>query len=404
MKTSKRRIRKTYAPLVACVTLYCASQDSSPLTQAYNAKAATFEPNRSLSPLLLYPEVVLKANDGSLKTPYGNESLSSMKWYIDGVDISTIPAYSGKYSIETESNSLRGQLTLLYNVPVQEQHTISFEADVADTRTGKLIHVKTDGLVMSTTDMSEDKFTLTPTQGEIQQYNPFLDRFFHYQYKVANGLMDASAAAESEAKDNNSYLRTMTFSFFQGSTEITSGYTLKLYSVASDGTLTEMAASDGNEVDSISASGIVLDLRLVEKGNYAVKAYVDEKEKAACQFSFGRVNPAYSAEIVNTTDIAPGDTSRGDRVLIDSGGKAVECPESIIRIVWHTATNALSDVSHGEGDHVAYTLASTGIGSTYNDSWMDTWVETTQKAACSVLTDGNGNEYVDGSGNQFIGN
>ena len=46
---------------------------------------------------------------------------------------------------------------------------------IADTRLGVNIPVKTDSIMLTTVDMSEDTYGLSIGDSQIIQYNPFLD-------------------------------------------------------------------------------------------------------------------------------------------------------------------------------------------------------------------------------------
>ena len=69
-----------------------------------------------------------------------------------------------------------------------------FEGLIADTRLGVNIPVKTDSIMLTTVDKSEDTYGLSIGDSQIIQYNPFLDKLLLYDYKVANNLISASTA------------------------------------------------------------------------------------------------------------------------------------------------------------------------------------------------------------------
>ena len=177
---------------------------------------------------------------------------------------------------------------------------------------------------------------------------------------------------------------------------------MKLYKVNSASSITEVSASD-YEVVSISTTGIVLDLRLITKADYMVKAFSGATELARAQFSVNRLWADFKASPCNETSILPNQTARFDQAQVDSEGKKIECPESVIKIVWHTATAAINDVEHNEGDITVFQLSKTGVGKDYPNDWIDVFLEAQQKEEHKVATDGT-DVFTDEDGNILIFN
>jgi hypothetical protein len=90
--------------------------------------------------------------------------------------------------------------------------------------------------------------------------------------------------------------------------------------------------------------------------------------------------------------------------MVDSEGKVVECPESILSIVWYTDSAYKSHVQHNEGGHTIFKLEKTGVGDTFQDDWIDVYTEAIQKAAYAIAEDENGNTWVDENDNVWIFN
>lgn len=399
METARKRIRKDFAPLTVSVSLHCQSA-GSPVTQVYNAALDQYEPDRSVSPTILQPVVTAAASDGSWPNPYANSQLANMKWYENGVDISTIPAWANKYSIDTVG-STRGALTIYRNLTPTERLSLHFEAELVDNRLGVTHPIVTDEIVLSTVDKSADSYGLSIGESTSMFYNPFLDPLLLYDYKLAQGLRQASAADRAAAAaDPNSYLRTIPITVFQGPNKLTSGYTIELYRVTNVNTITKLNAE--KEVVAIAASGITLDLRVISKANYMIKALINGTEVARLQFSVERLFQGFSCTPTNDSAILPGQTSRYDQVLVDSEGKAIECPESIISIIWYTDSAHKTAVRHNEGGHTIFELAKTGIGDTSNDDWLEIYTDAIQKNAMAFAVDENGNTLVDENGNPLI--
>ena len=57
MATTKKRLRKAFAPLSVSVALKTVNASSASLQQVYNTENSEFEPDRSISPLEILPIV-----------------------------------------------------------------------------------------------------------------------------------------------------------------------------------------------------------------------------------------------------------------------------------------------------------------------------------------------------------
>lgn len=142
MEITRQRLRKVFAPLTAAVSMRVLTS-GSPLTQVYTADAKTYEPNRELTPTVIVPEVTLSTTDQSIESPYGNSMLAGMTWFANGVDISKVTEFNGKYTILT-AGATRGGIQISLNVPSEKQYALHFEGVIADPRTGNNIPIKSD--------------------------------------------------------------------------------------------------------------------------------------------------------------------------------------------------------------------------------------------------------------------
>jgi len=399
METGRKRIRKDFAPLTTSVSLSCLTA-YSPVTQVFNAANMTYEPNRLVTPTLLRPDIIANANDGSIADPHANARLANMVWKANGTDISTLPDWSGLYSINQVGYE-RGTLTIYRNVLPSERISLHFEADLVDNRLGVTVSIKTDPIVLSTVDASEDTYGLSIGETQRIFYNPFLDIQHRIEWKTSHGITP-TAAELAAASDGNQYQRTIPIELFKGGTKLTSGYTVKLYRINNVNSLTELSA--GAEIVSISTSAIVLDLRMIEKDNFLIKAFSGATELAKIQFSVERVYPAFSCEPTNETGILPTQRERYDVAQVHCEGKIVECPSSIIKITWYTDTATITSQQHNEGAETIFNVPDTGIGSTANDDWMEVWTEAIQKGIYRTAVDANGDTFVDENGNELIFN
>ena len=375
---------------------------NSPVVQVCNTFINQYEPDRTLTPTVLLPQVVANASDGSWPQPHSNTYLANVKWLCDGVDITTIPAWQGKYEIGT-TGSTKGSLTVKRNFTPSEQVSLVFKAVLSDPRTGINYPIETDPVVFSCAVKSQDQFSVGIGDSQIIQYDMFKDKLAVYDYKVAHGLLAASAAAKTAATDENAYIRDIPVSVFRGEQPMTNGFTLKYYRVNSDLTLTDLQLTD-DEIISFDNAHIVLDLRLVVKADYLVKAIVENREVAQIQFSVNRIYPAFSIRPTNGIAISPGDIDRTDVAMVDCDGNIVECPEVMLRMVWKTDSSTLTGKVHNEGERAYFLLASTGIGDNYTNDWLDVYVEADHKVAHCVAIDELGKVLTDETGTDLIFN
>lgn len=408
MQSSKKRIRKDFAPLTVIAHLVCVSQDSSPATQVYNADSGQYEPDRALSPTLIYPEVIANATDESWGKSIVNSMLSDITWYVDNVDITTIPGWEGEYTIESTGDN-RGMLSISRNVEPHEVFSLRFEASLADTRLGVIVPIVTDELILSTADKSEDEYTLSLADSATIKYDPVRDMLSEYEYKVAQGIIEGSESLRAAAIDANSWEREIPLMVTRGESVITEGYSIKLFRVTDANTFVELTPGDANEVIAVSTSSVKLDLRLVTKSDYLVRLYVADATEAlklmdAVQFSVARVYRKYTCKPSNGTAIHPSDLQRYDKAMVACEGSVVPYPEVVFRIVWKTDSYNLEGKTHNEGQETIFKLSDTGIGDTWADDWLDVYCESEHKAAHNIAVDSSGDNLVDGDGNNYIFN
>ncbi len=211
-----------------------------------------------------------------------------------------------------------------------------------------------------------------------------------------------SKTEESAATDANAYLRSIPVAVYKGSKIMADGYSLKLYRV-NGSVLTELKAGEG-EVAAIDTDNITLDLRVVEKANYIIKAVIESTGRVApqIQFSVARIYPSYDCRPTNGTDINVRDEYRLDVAQVSCNGKVVDCPEAAIAIRWCTDTAAKERVVHNEGKDTKFKLSDTGIGSTYEDDWLDVYTESEIRPVYAAAVSENGDSFINENGDNLI--
>lgn len=400
MITSKtKRIRRDYAPLTVACIVRCLTP-ASPIGQVYNDTLAQFEPNRSLSPTTIFPDVRAGAKDGSWKQEQVNDLLTSMVWRVDGVDITTLSEWSGLYEITTEGEN-KGAITIKRNVETTKRYALTFSAQFADTRLGINMSVRSEPIILSTTVKGGDEYQLEIDGENDMKYDVTRDMLELREYQIAHGITPDYTEAEAIAT-RESYVREFAITAKRGTTAITSGYTLKLFQIASDGTETQRTAADGTEITSFSASAIKFDLRMVKKADYVLRMYVDDRMVAKLQMSVDRLYPSVYCSPSNGTSILEGDTVRYDKAMVNVEGRVLTNPAYCVAIQWKVKSYSIDEVAFNEGETTCFELSKTGIGDTEETNWLDVYVEYGLKEEYSVATDESGNTLVDEDGNVLI--
>ena len=380
----RRRIRLVYEPLNIAVSV-----SGSATTQTYDG---AYHPDRTVTPGVFRPVISAQSSDGTAEV-----TLSDKVWSVDGIQIASHADFTWAYAVDED-----GALTLRKNVPSAKSYTLRFSAVVKDTRTGNTVEVSTDDIVISTQPKSGEAYSISIGEDQIIRYNPFLDRLHLYEYKVAHGLAEYSEEAAAGLADGNSYLRKIPVAVFVGKERIRVGFTVRLYRVGSDGTQTELSETDDGIV-SIEADKITLDLRMMTKADFVVKADFGTPSSPSVQFSVNRIYEDYTIRPTNGASIMPGDTELLDTALVTTKGRVLECPESVIRIVWKTDSAALAGCTHNEGGRGYINLDKTKIGSERGEDWLGIYTESEIKGQYNVASD-DGDTFVDNEGNILIFN
>ena len=102
--------------------------------QQYDTAYQTYEPNRSITPLLLQPKLTVSDPDGTLTAGDYTHKLVNAAWTlktcVQGQSAWQTLASAGNYSVNASTKAL----TLMYNVPTGSALRLSFHAEFLDTR------------------------------------------------------------------------------------------------------------------------------------------------------------------------------------------------------------------------------------------------------------------------------
>lgn len=406
MPIVSNKANRKFAPLDVSVSVVCASP-KSPFMQAMAGDK--FFPDRTQSGFecIAYPSINATAKDDSWDSKQSNMSLANMVWKVstgtEWKDISKINSWSGKYSIDTSNTSNRGSLTIKRNLSSNDKQQLQFEADLYDYRTNSILHITADPITLYTADKGADTYGMGIREDTDISYNPFLDKLALYEYKVANNIISASTEARNACFDGNQYECHIPIDVYKSKDRITSGFSIELYR----GT-TKMSASSAaspNEIISISTSEIVLDLRLVEKNNYTIKAVINGKAVAQFQFSASRFYPSFNQpKFMVCNDIEWGNIYRSNKAILEYNGRVVEYPNRIVELQWHTeASNGsiITKKSWQEGNSCTFSIEESGLGDVESD-YLEEQIEYKQRPANDYLIDEDSNYLLDEDGNALI--
>lgn len=413
MKSVVKRIRKEYAPLTINCNLVCISP-ANPVAQAYDAVSGEYQPDRTVSPTVILPDVTVNAPDGSWLQTDGNPILAQMQWYVNGAPIEDYTPWTEgrEYEISTDADSNRGALRIgglsgctdTVNLQPDTRLVLSFSAVIADTRLGINVPVLSDEIILSTIEKTEDGYSVSVGTGPDRLYNPFKDMLLQYDNSVSIGEITPSQSAYDDANDQNSYLKAIPVYVFRANNPILSGYTLKVYRIE-NGAPVELEEGD-DELLSVSLDEIVFDMRLVESDTYEVRIYSSTSGNLVAQTSFtlAREYPAYRVNIENGIDLNPDDRVYLSPLQVSSEAKDIIHPEVVIDIEWFTDTTARQNVSHCVGENADIPIADTGLGNSSSNNTMDVYVDTAQKGRRSQAVSEGGEPFLftDEDGNFLI--
>lgn len=413
MRSTVKNTRLDFEPLNISCSIECTTP-FSPLVQVSNALLDEYEPDRSVSPCIIRPYVMVKDKDGIFPDGNANARLSSqtIKWLFNGVDIKDIPEFTGKYEIITADNELKGSLKIFRNTPVTETWIISFEAQFEDWRRPKIETVHSNELSMSTTDLGEDLYRISVDIPHIV-YNPVLDNLLLYDYMLANNLIPAGD--RNAYKDERSFEKSVSLVLNSGSHNITSlpaGITLQLYEIGSPTAI--IPGSDKNpEVISIEFPLINFDLRLISKKEYEVRIYRNTKQLAKAAFSIRREEEkVYECFPAFGSDVSPHQKMYYNKAIVNLKNGTIAYPELYYKITWFTEARtydnvlgswiSAGEVKHNIGASLEIPLSDTGVGVTKNDNYFSVGFDVDPHGASSLATDEAGDVYTDESGNYYM--
>ena len=397
-QSQRTHTRVKFEPLNVSCSLVCLTPQS-PATQSINTTLTPieYEPDRAVSPTVIFPDVRANDIDNVFKHGSANEhlSLDSLKWQVDGKDIEKVWTVGTDYEIVSDASDTRGALRVKKNLAANEKAVLRFFGDFLDWRTGIVYNVESDEMALTCTDKG-DNVIQCHIDKPLIEYDPLFDDLLLYDYKVANNITVQGSRASY--KNGKSFEQTVNVLLTSGTTELTTlptGTTMRLVKVGS--TTPIVANSEANpEVTGISFPNISFDMRLVSKAEYSVQFLQNSKVIASATIglhtstsmpTFGK--PAYGA------DIAAAQSEYFNTVLLNLSDRMVEYPELYYLIEWFTQAKYndngtwkyAAEKTWQRGINMEAAVANLGIGVTQNDSFFDIWFDVNPHAVCELLAD-----------------
>ena len=337
-----------------------------------------YEPDRSISPTTVVPQVFSNVTDGSAPVGTLNKYLTGIQWYVNNIPINQAWSLS-EYGIVLTDTDNKGTLTILKNTPPGERLELTFTATYSDTRFGINIPIEFDGVILETVEKSMDKYEISMGGPNSIIYNPFDDRLLQYDAAVAAGdIKNPTPALAATYTDSCSYLKSIPFTVYRG----TSALTQAQLGSPDLGTLEFRKKSCiGNDTKSWLGTGTIeMDLRYIESAEYELAYIVGGIEVSTQLISVSRRYPFYEVEILSPENIPDGMTKIPARAIVTYAGNKVPYPLSLISITWYTESYrsdmTTSKVLQGTGTDIEITISSVGLGNTSRTAAAELYVET----------------------------
>lgn len=414
-QSQRAHTRVKFSPLRTSCQLACLTPQS-PATQSINSYVSppTYEPDRSMSPTVIYPDVRANDPDNVFTAGAANAhlALDTIAWLVDGKPITEVwtEGEDADYTIDKTASDTRGSLKVYKNLAASEKAVLKFKASFLDWRTGISYNVESDELALTCTDKGEDAVSCSVDKPLIQ-YDPLFDDLLLYDYKVARGITVQGTRADYVSA--KCYEQTVNVLFTSGTREqvtLPDGVTMQLVRLGESTPLTAGSTSNP-ELLASSYPTIKFDMRLISKADYAVRFVKSGKVIASATIglhtstsmpTMGR--PRRNADLIPAMDVYE------NSLILNLEDRMVEYPELFYLIQWFTQAKYndngtwkyAKELTWQRGEHVRAIVADLGIGVTYNDSYFDLWFELDAHPARQLVADENGEILTDENGEILI--
>ena len=401
-----------FEPLNVSCSLVCLTPQS-PMAQVINTTLSPieYEPDRSVSPTLILPEVRVIDLDNVFQHGAANQylTLDNLDWTVDGKPISSVWE-KGDYEIIKTDDDTRGALKVFKNLSANEKAVLHFKGKFLDWRTGIILDVESGDEALICTDKGEN-IIQCHIDKPVVEYDPLFDDLLLYDYKVARGI--TVQGSRTDYINGKSFEQTINVVLTDGTTEcatLPDGISMRLVKL---GTVIPIVAdSEANpEVMAISYPNIKFDMRLIDKADYEVQFL--KGSTMVCRATIG-LHTSCTMPVLGQgaigSDIAASQKEYFNSVLLNLADRQVEYPELYYLIQWFTQAKYndngtwkyATQKTWQRGVNMEAAVADLGIGLTQNNSFFDFWFELEAHKPCQLLTDENGLILTDEDGNFLI--
>lgn len=412
-QSQRGHTRVKFEPLNVSCSLVCLTPQS-PMAQVINTTLSPieYEPDRSVTPTLVLPEVRAIDLDNVFQHGAVNQylTLDSLEWTVDGKSINSVWTEGVDYEIIKTEDDTRGALKVFKNLGANEKAVLHFKGKFLDWRTGIILDVESGDEALICTDKGEN-IMQCHIDKPVVEYDPLFDDLLLYDYKKAREIPVQGSRADYI--NGKSFEQTINVVLTDGTTEcatLPAGISMKLVKLGSNTAL--VANSEANpEVMAISYPNIKFDMRLIDKADYEVQFL--KGSTMVCRATIGLhtscTMPVFGQGTIGS-DIAASQKEYFNSVLLNLADREVDYPELYYLIQWFTQAKYndngtwkyAAQKTWQRGVNLEAAVSDLGIGLTQNNSFFDFWFELEAHKPCQLLTDEDGLILTDENGNFLI--
>lgn len=403
--------RVKFTPLTVSCSLVCLTPQS-PAAQAVNTTLSPveYEPDRSVSPTVIKPEVRAFDPDGIFNQGAANAllSLDSIEWAANGRPIEEVWVKGTDYEVITAEDDTRGCIRIMKNLPAGESVTLGFKGKFLDYRDKKVYSVESNEMAVTSTDKGADAVACFADK-PIIEYDPLYDDLLLYEYKVAHGI--EVLGNREDHKNGKSYEQEVSFVLTLGAKEMKAlpeGMTMRLLS---NGEAVVPKSEAHPEVLSVSFPTVKFDMRLIDKAGYEAQFVRDGEVQAQCSIGLHTsVSMPTSSTLTSGVDIVMNQENYTNSLIVQLSDRVVAYPELYYLIEWYTQGWKLVNGEYVQdepkkwqnGTELNVPVAALGLGSKYEDSSFDVWSEVSAHPALELCVDEDGNAFADDNGELLV--
>lgn len=371
-----------------------------------------YEPDRSVSPTLVLPEVRAIDLDNVFQHGSANQylTLDSLDWTVDGNPINSVWTEGVDYEIIKSEDDTRGALKVFKNLGANEKAVLHFKGKFIDWRTGIILVVESGDAALTCTDKGDDIMNCHIDK-PVVEYDPLFDDLLLYDYKKAREI--PVYGSREEYVNGKSFEQTVNVVLTDGTKEcatLPDGISMKLVRLGSNTAI--VANSEANpEVMEIGYPNIKFDMRLIDKVDYEVQFLKDST--IICRSTIGLhtscTMPVFG-QGTSGADIAASQSEYFNSAMLNLADRQVDYPELYYLIQWFTQAKYndngtwkyAAQKTWQRGVNLQAAVSDLGIGLTQNNSFFDFWFELEAHKPCQLLKDEGGLILTDENGNFLI--